>query len=191
MEHMVIFDTNAYRGLSWGGLAKVKALERKNGFVAKANPIVLLELVTHLLDDDEEARICAKALAKLIQHVTPDGTDGKPRLINGPATIVTHALWGRRIVDEDQAKSELARVALCLGPEGKNNLDASSKAIVERAIKGKTLDEVGWIAHHQKLSKIDPASDAFRAKWAEEMITTYSVIAGITLSRDENLRWSV
>lgn len=72
----ILFDTNAYRSLSGGKEENVRELfinlakrERENNIVSLSQPIVLMELLSHLADSsDDNYNICKKALIGAYIH---------------------------------------------------------------------------------------------------------------------------
>jgi hypothetical protein len=85
-KRCVIFDTNAYRVLTYdlsleGARAKaveLRQLERQRGSLALAHPIVAWELVYHLVDPSDPAyNRCLNALAALAEH-TESADDSDP-----------------------------------------------------------------------------------------------------------------
>lgn len=184
-QQTVIFDSNAYRGLNWDTLEEVKHREKLKGFRAKASPIVLLELVAHLLDADSNATICAKALAKLATHVKAEGDDKRLHVINGPETIITLALWNQRNIKEDQAAVALVQAVFSLGADGDGQLTSTDRTTVENVRKGMKGDEARWAELHSQIRHLDPTTMDFRSKWAQYMVSTYSERAGIRMTPDD------
>lgn len=76
----VVYDTNVYRGLSDERLDQLLELERRRGVARFLDPVVLSELLAHLLDADErEQRSCRAAVGRAYRR--SEGHDGRSGII--------------------------------------------------------------------------------------------------------------
>jgi hypothetical protein len=70
-----VYDTNVYRRLSDERLDRLLELERRRGVARFLDPVVLSELLSHLLDADEkEQRSCRAAVGRAYRRSAGDGS---------------------------------------------------------------------------------------------------------------------
>ena len=87
MKEGIIFDTNLYRNLSYNKTIpgtityfdRIISCEKNNSIISFANPFVILELLSHLSDENDPAfNNCHSAIIALFHHCkTSDNQESK------------------------------------------------------------------------------------------------------------------
>jgi hypothetical protein len=89
----VVYDTNVYRGLSDERFGRLVELERRRGVARFVDPVVLTELLAHLLDSDEtEQRSCRAAIGRAYRR--SEGYDGLGGIIRDSESRLVELITG-------------------------------------------------------------------------------------------------
>jgi hypothetical protein len=158
---IVIFDTNAYRNLTFGctleesreKVLKLRKQEQASGVMALANPFVIWELIGHLADKkDPSYDYCMNALVALAEHTwSPfDPNGGICRIADGE-TSVCRELFQKLPPNAEENAKNLSLMAAHVKahapditlPAAITNFKAFTKALEKH--------EAGWLAEMQKV----------------------------------------
>jgi len=111
-KKVVIFDTNAYRGLGRAKAQVLKQRENECGVLALANPVVMLELASHLADKkDRHYKSCMSALAALAMHTKKPNSTGLCYCPE-PRSDVCHQLFGKIPRGDEQRVKDMGALAV-------------------------------------------------------------------------------
>jgi len=161
ITRVVVFDTNAYRVLTYGcSIAESKAKARNladSEFFTKtkalANPFVIWELISHLADTEDPAyNHCLNALAALVEHTRlPDDKNGGVCRVADGETELCRQLFNQLPPHAAENTSNLSQMAsfvwqdapMITDPVIINNINAFSVAMAER--------EAAWLDHMEAL----------------------------------------
>jgi hypothetical protein len=218
-KKVVIFDTNAYRVLTHGlpldaARAKVlqlRQLEGHSGNSALAHPIVVSELLTHLVDASDPAYgHCVNALVALGEHTTSgEMQNGGICLIADALSTVCRELFGRLPSGYQQGLEKLGSVVTYIVKHAPNLTDAVTRQNIENLGRGMETEEEGWLKGMEGiLDQFSPgtakvvfgggsdkevlrrvrayfASPAFFEAWSGYIVVSNAAEVGIALTRDE------
>lgn len=161
ITRVVVFDTNAYRVLTYGcsveeSKAKARNLANSESAAqtkALANPFVIWELISHLADTEDPAYShCLNALAALVEHTRrpDDKTGGVCRVADGESELCRQ-LFHQLPPLAAENTSNLSKMASYLWQDAPlitdqviiDNIKSFSVAMAER--------EAAWLDHMEAL----------------------------------------
>lgn len=170
---IVIFDTNAYRNLTFGcsldesreKVLKLREKEQTSGVMALANPYVIWELIGHLADQKDPAYdYCMNALVALAEHTwSPFDRNGGLCLIADGESSVCRELFQKLPPIAEQNAQNLSLMAAHVKAHAPNiTLPA---AITNFKVFTKALEkyETSWLAEMQKL--LDSLNPELAKSW--------------------------
>lgn len=210
----IIFDTNAYRVLTFGLSLKdarnkalqLRQLEHRSGHSALAHPIVVWELLAHLVDSSDPAfNHCLNALVALGEHtVSREEPDGGICLIAEALSTVCHELFGRLPHGYQQGLENLGSLVTHIVRHAPDIGDPVVRQNIENLGHGMETKEAGWLKGMASvLDHFSPgvakvvfgsgndsealrkartffASPAFFEAWSYYIVASHAVEVGIT-----------
>lgn len=154
-KKVVVFDTNAYRVLTHGldlNEARAKALhlrqlETRSGHSALAHPIVVWELLSHLLDSSDPAyTYCLHAVVALGEHTASrENADGAICLIADPLSTVCRELFGRLPPGYQQSLENLGSLVTHIVKQAPILSDPVARQNIENLGRGMAAREQNWL----------------------------------------------
>jgi len=193
-RYWVIFDSNIYRRLTRhctfdqvGSMAsRIRGLERSQGIQATASPVVVLELVAHLLDDGDESRRCRNAIAYLANHVSEDAEKGHLHMVRSDEELVCHALFSVRNEKAEEVRSGLGRLAHAISRTSDGHVDPKWHEFIVSARVAKESTEQSWLEEFKAARLIvDPWAPAFLLDGAQASVHRIAMRAGIDLKEHQ------
>ncbi|MBK8583726.1 MAG: hypothetical protein IPL86_18535 [Flavobacteriales bacterium] len=193
-RYWVIFDSNIYRGRTRNctfdqmeSLAsRIRGLERSRGIQATASPVVVLELVAHLLDDGDESKRCRNAIAFLANHVREDAEKGHLHMVRSDSELVCHALFNVRIEKAEEIRSGLGRLANEISRTSDGHVDPNWHEFIVSARVAKEATEQSWLEEFKAARLIvDPWAPDFLFDGAKASVHRIAKSAGIDLKEHQ------
>lgn len=169
ITRIVIFDTNAYRNLTFGLSAEqAKAIARQladaelaAGIKALVNPFVIWELVAHLADSNDPAYIyCMNAVVSLVEHtrLLSDTEGGVCRIADGE-TEICRQLFRRLPPNAEENSANLSKLASYVWKAAPTISDSNAKVNFLSFRDALEDKESKWLDHIEavlaKLRSID------------------------------------
>ncbi len=129
----VVFDTNVYRDycrkILPGSALKMDSIrkyERARSIQSLANPFVIMELASHLIDDqDPDYANCRCAMNALVEHCATDDAS-QVRFVADSESLLAHFLLGQELATYRETTEVLARLAKTIHSLGAGPLDADA-----------------------------------------------------------------
>jgi hypothetical protein len=154
-QRIAIFDTNAYRELTFGlslDSARTKThrlchLEEAAGWSVLAHPIVVWELVAHLEDITDKAYDhCLKALVALGEHAASrERRDGSINLIADAFSTVCHELFGKLPPGYHQGLLNLGSLVTHVVQHAPSIDDPVARQNIANLSRGMSAKEESWV----------------------------------------------
>lgn len=158
-NRIAIFDTNAYRVLSYDlsltetkdKTARIIECERNEHVLSLANPYVIWELLAHLADENDSAyEQCLNALVALSEHSSSDEDNGALRLFADTGSTICLELFGQHLPSLEQTSLQLSQIALYV----KNHAPVLPDPTIQNNIHvfSKEMDtiEKNWVCEMEK-----------------------------------------
>jgi hypothetical protein len=207
ITRVVVFDTNAYRVLTYGcSLNESKAMARNLADAelavktkALANPFVIWELISHLADTEDPAyQHCLNALVALVEHtrLPDDETGGVCRVADGETELCRQLF--QQIPSKAAANtSHLCQMAsyiwqdapLIKDPAIITNINTFSATMAKR--EAAWLDQIEALLHHLRSAGIlNSGSDSSaknRRNKTREILNSPDFAKLYALAKVENL----
>lgn len=189
---IAIFDTSTCRSLTrnlpWAELPKrverLRECEYRYSIHGRFSPTVALELAAHIRPSDPEKEECCKALAYLALHTKDQTQKNKVRAINEATNCILLEMFGVKLEKIEWLSESMARLALGLSNKGLDALNATDLELTDQIAQGKAVDESGWVAHFEHISKLHKYATGWQ-HWAESAVRVYAGMAGVQLTSDE------
>ncbi|SKA90262.1 hypothetical protein SAMN02745166_01684 [Prosthecobacter debontii] len=154
-SEVVIFDTNAYRQLTYGlGLeeSRAKAVllrnkDRNAGRLVLAHPIVIWELISHLMDvGDPGYHHCLHALVALGEHATSSSRpEGGVNIMADALLTVCRELFGRLPPGYEQGLQNLGSLVTHITRHAPDLSDSVAQANIQNLGRGMLAKEQSWL----------------------------------------------
>jgi hypothetical protein len=161
IKKVVIFDTNAYRSLTFGlsleeSRAKaisLRANEKHVGCSVLAHPIVIWELLSHLVDSaDPGYPHCMHALVALGEHASSrNRQDGGIDIIADALSTVCRELFGRLPPGYEQGLQNLGSLVTYITKNAPNISDAIARQNIQKLGLGMEAKEKEWVNGMQSI----------------------------------------
>lgn len=152
---VIIFDTNAYRNLTSGlslGESRAKAIslrehEMDSGCTVLAHPIVIWELLSHLVDSaDPGYSRCLHALVALGEHASSrKRLDGGIDIIADALLTVCRELFGRLPLGYEQGLQNLGSLVTYITKNAPNLSDPIARQNIQKLGLGMEAKEKAWV----------------------------------------------
>lgn len=166
---LTIFDTNAYRELTFGlsledaraEAVAIRQMESRQGVLALASPIVIWELASHLADTTDPAYAhCQNALVALAEHTrSSDAHNPGICMALDSEWVVCDALFQKTPQGAEQNSSNLAKLANHVRDRAPNLTDPAVLANLQVFAREMARRESTWLADLQQLLQgLDPAA---------------------------------
>jgi hypothetical protein len=132
----VVFDTNAYRdycrkmlpGSGWT-MEVIRKYELARNIQAFANPFVIMELASHLADDqDPDYTNCRCAINSLFEHCSTEDSN-QLRLVADSESLLAQFLLGQQLPAHQQTTETLAELAKALHSFAVEPMSADATAV--------------------------------------------------------------
>ena len=160
---VVVFDTNAYRVLTYGLTLKnararavqLRDLERGAGEMALESPLVVWELLTHLADSSDPAYAnCLNALVALGEHTREPQTGGIAMTMDSE-WVVCHYLFNKVPPDAEANVTSLAGIACHIRDHAPSIMDPAvvSNIAAFSRVRWKSGNPRGWGTFRPSLTR--------------------------------------
>lgn len=160
-KKVVIFDTNAYRNLTFRlslGESRAKAIslrehEKKTDCSVLAHPIVIWELLSHLVNSaDPGYTHCLHALVALGEHASSrNRLDGGIDIIADALSTVCRELFGRLPTGYEQGLQNLGSLVTYITKNAPNISDPTALQNIQRLGLGMVAKEKAWVNGMQSI----------------------------------------
>lgn len=173
IDHIVVFDTNAYRNLTFGLTTdesrriarKLADAEHAQGTKALANPFVIWELVSHLANSSDPAyQNCMNSIVALVEHTRQpmDFLGGICRITDGE-TEICRQLFNRIPPLAEQNCANLSQLASYIWSEAPNLADPNAQTNFTTFSAEMEQKEQAWLNHIEAILNVlwtlDPSFD--------------------------------
>lgn len=219
---VIVFDTNAYRVLTYGmnlpstraKALEIRAHEDAAGFKSLAHPIVVWELLSHLVDPSDPAYAhCLHALVALGEHTASrETTDGGICLVADASSSVCRELFGRLPPDYEKGLESLGTVVTHIVKNAPDLSDVVLQQNITHLAQGMDGREKKWVAgmdgildhfspgtakavfggtsDKEALRKVRAFFDspAFFEAWSHHIVASNALDVGITALQPDELR---
>lgn len=154
-KKVIIFDTNAYRNLTYGlslSEARAKAVflrekESASENAVLAHPIVIWELLTHLCDSEDPAYdACLAAMVALGEHASSrKKLDGSINLMSDALSTACRELFGRLPAGYEQGLQNLGSLVTHIVKYAPDLSDSVAQANIQNLGRGMIAKEQSWL----------------------------------------------
>ncbi|MBI5722800.1 MAG: hypothetical protein HZA50_02495 [Planctomycetes bacterium] len=117
-KRAVVFDTNAYRDLCravfpegrWT-IEKIRDAEAKHSLFALASPFVIMELVSHLHEQNNDANECRCGLTSLVRHCSKN-SPAEIGMLADTGSLIDRSYFDIKNADNDDPHERLRKLSI-------------------------------------------------------------------------------